>query len=30
MLKNNGELYLFYKIIRYLEIYALILQTDWA
>ena len=30
MLKNDGELYLFYKIIRFLETYALILQTDWA
>ena len=28
MLKNDGELYLFYKIIRFLETYALILQTD--
>ena len=26
MLKNDGELYLFYKIIRFLETYALILH----
>ena len=29
MLKNDMELYLFYKIIRFLEYYALFLQPDY-
>lgn len=28
MLKNNRELYLFYKIIRFSENYAVVLQTE--
>ena len=28
MLKNNSEMWLFYKIIRFLESYALFLQTE--
>ena len=28
MLKNDSEMWLFYKIIRFLETYALFLQTE--